>query len=82
MKCSSDTALRDFGDLVTKGIPARADTGGRGAHYLLKKIDAGSCIEVILACVPKKSGVWNPKNGKNLIALQKTMCIFGVNSND
>ena len=64
------------------GIPARADTGGRGAHYLLKKIDAGSCIEVILACVPKKSGVWNPKNSKNLIALQKTMCIFGVNSND
>jgi len=26
--------------------------------------------------------VWNPKNGKNLIALQKTMCVFGVSSNN
>jgi len=42
MKCSSDTALRDLGDLVAKGILARSDVGGRGAHYVLKKIDAGS----------------------------------------
>jgi Fic family protein len=42
MKCSSDTALRDLGDLVAKGILARADAGGRGAHYVLKEIDAGS----------------------------------------
>ena len=42
MKCSSDTALRDLGDLVAKGILARADAGGRGAHYVLKKIDARS----------------------------------------
>jgi hypothetical protein len=42
MKCSSDTALRDLGDLVAKGILARADVGGRGAHYVLKKSDAGS----------------------------------------
>ena len=26
--------------------------------------------------------MWNPKNGKNLIALQKTMCVFGVSSNN
>jgi Fic family protein len=42
MKCSSDTALRDLGDLVAKGILAKAEAGGRGAHYVLKKIDAGS----------------------------------------
>ena len=41
MKCSSDTALRDLGDLVAKRILARADAGGRGAHYVLKEIDAG-----------------------------------------
>ena len=40
MKCSSDTALRDLGDLVAKGILARADTGGRGAHYVVKSIQA------------------------------------------
>ena len=40
MKCSSDTALRDLGDLVAKGILARADTGGRGAHYVVKSIHA------------------------------------------
>lgn len=47
-KCSSDTALRDLGDLVEKGILAKANAGGRGAHYVLKKMDAGSGIE--LAC--------------------------------
>ena len=42
MKCSTDTALRDLGDLVAKGILARADTGGRGAHYVVKSIHARS----------------------------------------
>lgn len=37
MKCSTDTALRDLGDLVAKGILARADAVGRGVHYVLKK---------------------------------------------
>jgi len=41
MKCSTDTALRDLGDLVAKGMLTRADAGGRGVHYVLKEIDAG-----------------------------------------
>lgn len=40
MKCSSDTALRDLGDLVSKGILASGDAGGRGAHYVLKEMHA------------------------------------------
>jgi Fic family protein len=34
-KCSSDTALRDLGDLVERGVLRKADAGGRGSHYTL-----------------------------------------------
>jgi Fic family protein len=34
-KCSSDTALRDLGDLVERGLLRKADAGGRGSHYTL-----------------------------------------------
>jgi hypothetical protein len=33
--------LRELGVLVAKGILLKADTGGRGAHYVLKEIGAG-----------------------------------------
>ncbi len=34
-KCSQDTALRDIGDLVERGILVRQDAGGRSTHYEL-----------------------------------------------
>lgn len=34
-KCSTDTALRDLQDLVTKGILVRTDAGGRSTCYAL-----------------------------------------------
>lgn len=36
-KCSTDTALRDLQDLVTKGILVRTDAGGRSTGYELKR---------------------------------------------
>jgi Fic family protein len=33
MKCSSDTALRDLSDLVSKGILVKAGDGGRSTNY-------------------------------------------------
>ena len=36
-KCSTDTALRDLQDLVTKGILVRTDAGGRSTGYELKQ---------------------------------------------
>ena len=34
-KCSSDTALNDINDLITKGILKKSDEGGRSTHYIL-----------------------------------------------
>lgn len=34
-KCSQDTATRDIQDLVTKGILAKDEAGGRSTNYLL-----------------------------------------------
>lgn len=34
-KCSSDTALRDIKDLMTKGILKQESSGGRSTHYVL-----------------------------------------------
>ena len=34
-KCSQDTALRDIGDLVERGILVRQEAGGRSTHYEL-----------------------------------------------
>jgi len=36
MKCSADTALRDIGDLVEKGILEKTGGAGRGTHYVLR----------------------------------------------
>lgn len=36
-KCSSDTALRDLQDLVSKGILVRTDAGGRSTSYELTR---------------------------------------------
>ena len=36
-KCSQDTALRDIGDLVKRGILARDTAGGRSTSYLLSE---------------------------------------------
>lgn len=35
-RCSSDTALRDIQDLITKGILEREESGGRSTSYRLK----------------------------------------------
>ncbi len=32
-KCSPDTALRDIGDLVARGILRKAEAGGRSTSY-------------------------------------------------
>ncbi|MCJ2070435.1 hypothetical protein MKK75_16785 [Methylobacterium sp. J-030] len=32
-KCSHDTALRDIDDLVTRGLLARGEAGGRSTSY-------------------------------------------------
>ena len=37
--CSADTALNDIKDLVTKGILAKAEAGGRSTNYILIEID-------------------------------------------
>jgi Fic family protein len=34
-KCSVDTALRDIGDLIEKGILGKGEAGGRSAYYEL-----------------------------------------------
>lgn len=34
-KCSQDTALRDIGELVTKGMLRKAEGGGRSTRYEL-----------------------------------------------
>ena len=34
-KCSSDTALNDINDLITKGILKKSDEGGRSTNYIL-----------------------------------------------
>lgn len=34
-KCSSDTALNDINDLITKGILRKADAGGRSTNYVM-----------------------------------------------
>ena len=34
-KCSADTALRDINDLLTRGVLARLEGGGRSTGYLL-----------------------------------------------
>ena len=34
-KCSSDTALNDISDLITKGILRKSDEGGRSTNYIL-----------------------------------------------
>lgn len=34
-KCSSDTALNDINDLITKGILKKSDEGGRSTNYVL-----------------------------------------------
>jgi len=34
-KCSPDTALRDIGDLVTRGVLCKSDAGGRSTSYEL-----------------------------------------------
>lgn len=34
-KCSSDTALRDIQDLMSKGILKKEDLGGRSTNYKL-----------------------------------------------
>lgn len=34
-KCSSDTALNDINDLISKGILRKADEGGRSTNYIL-----------------------------------------------
>ena len=39
-KCSQDTALRDIGDLVERGILARDPGGGRSTSYALAEPDA------------------------------------------
>ena len=36
-KCSSDTALRDIQDLITKEILQRTSEGGRSVNYELKQ---------------------------------------------
>lgn len=36
-KTSSDTALRDIKDLISKGILVQQEAGGRSTHYELKK---------------------------------------------
>jgi len=40
-KCSPDTALRDIGDLVARGVLVRNPGGGRGASYRLMEPGAG-----------------------------------------
>lgn len=34
-KCSSDTALRDINDLLTRGVLRKSDAGGRSTSYEL-----------------------------------------------
>lgn len=34
-KCSSDTALNDINDLISKGVLRKADAGGRSTNYVL-----------------------------------------------
>lgn len=34
-KCSSDTALNDINDLITKGVLRKTDAGGRSTNYIL-----------------------------------------------
>ena len=34
-KCSSDTALNDINDLISKGILKKSTEGGRNTNYLL-----------------------------------------------
>ena len=36
-KCSSDTAIRDINDLITKGILLRNESGGRSTSYSIQK---------------------------------------------
>ena len=36
-KCSSDTALNDINDLISKGILRRSNEGGRSTNYILVK---------------------------------------------
>lgn len=37
-KCSSDTALRDLNDLLTKNVLVKDESGGRSTRYLLKRL--------------------------------------------
>ncbi len=38
-KCSPDTALRDIGDLVARGILRRSEAGGRSTSYELNRLE-------------------------------------------
>jgi Fic family protein len=38
-KCSADTALRDIGDLVDRGVLARSEAGGRSTSYVIAGTD-------------------------------------------
>ena len=37
-KCSSDTALRDINDLLTRGVLRKTDAGGRSTSYELNDL--------------------------------------------
>lgn len=37
-KCSTDTALRDIGDLVERGVLRKSDAGGRSTSYVLNDL--------------------------------------------
>lgn len=41
VKCSSDTALRDIQDLISKGILCKEDKGGRSTNYELMGLNSG-----------------------------------------
>lgn len=40
-KCSTDSALRDLGELVARGILVRNEGGGRSTSYRLGDLPAG-----------------------------------------
>ncbi|HLG03502.1 MAG TPA: Fic family protein [Bacteroidia bacterium] len=42
--CSSDTALRDIQDLITKNILEKEQGGGRSTHYILKDFPANNLV--------------------------------------
>lgn len=38
IKCSSNIALRDIQDLISKGILMKDEKGGRSTYYIMQKI--------------------------------------------